>query len=102
MMVADVMTMRRAILVTVEKVPELMVSMPRVSSARCDEGTMKRYHTSRNGVATKEGTSHLTLHLTMLALRAGSLSPSRRLEVMSAHTPASEVQTPTRIKRLGQ
>src|SRR5208282_6356601 len=101
-MVAEVMMMTSAMRVTVENVPELMVSMPRVRRARCEAGTMKRYHTSRNGVATKEGTSHLTLHLTMLVLRAGCLSPSMRLEVMSAQTPASDVQTQTRSNRLGQ
>ena len=94
MMVAEVMMMISAMRVTVENVPALMVSMPRVSRARCDSGTMRRYHTSRKGVATKDGTSHLTLHWTRLVLRAGSLSPSMRLEVMRAQTPASEVQTP--------
>ena len=60
-----------AMRVTVEKVPELMVSMPRVSSARCDSGTISRYQIIRKGMATKEGTSHLTLHLTRLVLRVG-------------------------------
>ena len=64
MIVAEVMMMISAMRVTVENVPEPMVSMPRVSSARCDAGTMKRYQTNRNGMATNEGTSHLTLHLT--------------------------------------
>src|SRR5580704_16601368 len=102
MMVADVTMMMRAMRVTVEKVPPAMVSMPSVSNARCDCGTMKRYHTSRNGVATNEGTSHLTLHLTRLVLSAGCLSPSMRLEVINAQMPASEVQTPLRSRRLGQ
>src|ERR1019366_2241536 len=101
-MVADVVTMMRAMRVTEENVPPAMVSIPRVSKARCDAGTMKRYHTSRKGVATNDGTSHLTLHCTMLVLSAGCLSPSMRLEVMSAQTPASDVQTPVRSSRLGQ
>ena len=54
------------------------------------------------GVATKEGTSHLTLHCTMVVLRAGCLSPSMRLAVMSAQMPASAQQTQARRKRLGQ
>ena len=49
-----------------------------------------RYHMRRNGVATNEGTSHLTLHLTRLVFSSGSLSPSMRLAVMSAQMPASE------------
>ena len=53
-------------------------------------------------MATKEGTSHLTLHLTRLVLSAGCLSPSMRLALMSAQTPASEAQTQVRRKRLGQ
>ena len=73
MMVAEVMMMISAMRVTVEKVPELMVSMPSVSSARCDSGTMKRYHTSRKGVATNDGTSHLTLHFTSAGLERGLL-----------------------------
>src|ERR1700738_1940044 len=101
-MVADVMTMMRAMRVTVEKVPPAMVSMPRVSKARCVSGTMKRYHTSRKGVAMKEGISHLTLQRTIEDLRAGCLSPSMRLEVIRAQMPASDVQTPVRSKRLGQ
>src|ERR1035438_10182736 len=101
-MVADVTMMMRAMRVTVEKVPELMVSMPRVSRARCDAGTIQRYQIMRKGVATKEGTSHLTLHFTMLVLRAGCLSPSMRLAVMSAQMPAREAQTQERRKRLGQ
>src|ERR1039458_5972199 len=56
----------------------------------------------RKGMATKEGTSHLTLHLTRLVLSAGCLSPSMRLALMSAQTPASEAQTQVRRKRLGQ
>ncbi len=53
-------------------------------------------------MATKEGTSHLTLQLDMVILSAGCLSPSMRLEVMSAQTPASEQQTQARSARLGQ
>src|ERR1700759_5142697 len=102
MMVADVTIMTRAIRVTVENVPAPMVSIPKVSKARCDCGTMKRYHTSRNGVATNDGTSHLTLHFTRLVLRAGCLSPLMRLEVINAQMPAREVQTPVRNRRLGQ
>ena len=41
MIVAEVTMMISAMRVTVEKVPEPMVSMPSVSSARCDAGTMK-------------------------------------------------------------
>jgi hypothetical protein len=96
------MMMISAMRVTVENVPPAMVSMPRVSSARCDEGTMNRYHISRNGVATNDGTSHLTLHFTMPILSEGCLSPSMRLDVMSAQIPASEVQTPVRSSKLGQ
>ena len=101
MMVAEVMMMMRAMRVTVEKVPELMVSMPSVSNARCEAGTMKRYHTRGKAWRRKTGTSHATLHLTMLVLSAGCLSPSMRLEVMRAQTPASEVQTPTRMQQAG-
>jgi len=57
---------------------------------------------SRKGVATKEGTSHRTLHLTMLVLSAGCFSPSMRLAVMSAQMPARAQQTQARRKRLGQ
>jgi hypothetical protein len=53
-------------------------------------------------MATKDGTSHLTLHLTREVLRAGCLSPSMRLAVMSAQMPASDAQTQLRRKRLGQ
>src|SRR5208282_5310103 len=95
-MVAEVTMMMRAMRVTVEKVPELMVSMPRVSRARCDAGTIQRYQTMRNGMATKEGTSHLQLHLTRLVLSAGCLSPSMRLAVMRAQMPAREAQTQVR------
>ncbi len=82
--------MSRAMRVMVEKVPESMVSMPRVSSARCDAGTIQRYQIRRKGMATKEGTSHFTLHLTRLVLSSGCLSPSMRLAVMSAQMPASD------------
>src|SRR5437763_295459 len=101
-MVADVTIMISAMRVTVENVPPAMVSMPRVRSARCDCGTMKRYQISRNGVATNEGTSHFTLHFTRLVLSADCLSPSMRLDVMSAQIPASDVHTPVRNSRLGQ
>ena len=53
-------------------------------------------------MATKEGTSHFTLHRTVLVLSAGCFSPSIRLEVMSAQTPASEQQTQVRSSKLGQ
>src|SRR5271166_2958786 len=101
-MVADVMIMSRAMRVITEKVPEPIVSMPRVSSARCDAGTIQRYQMRMNGVATNEGTSHFTLHLTRLVLSSGCLSPSMRLAVMSAQMPASAQQTQERRKRLGQ
>src|ERR1035437_4061298 len=101
-MVAEVTIMSRAMRVMMEKVPEPMVSMPRVSKACCDAGTIHRYQISRKGVATKEGTSHLTLHWTMVVLRAGCLSPSMRLAVISAQMPASAQQTQARRKRLGQ
>ena len=71
MIVAEVITISSAMRVMVEKVPEPMVSMPSVSSARCDAGTMKRYHTNRNGMATNDGTSHFTLHFTSDDLSAG-------------------------------
>src|SRR5579863_8397363 len=102
MMVAEVMMMINAMRVTAEKVPALMVSMPSVSRARCDSGTMKRYHTSRKGVATNEGTSHLTLHCTRVVLSAGSFSPSMTLDVTRAQMAASEAQTQQRSSRLGQ
>jgi hypothetical protein len=70
-MVAEVTMMMSAMRVTVENVPVPMVSIPNVSRALCDWGTMKRYHTSRNGVATNDATSHLTLHFTRLVLSAG-------------------------------
>ena len=57
--------------VTMEKVPEPMVSMPSVSNARCDSGTMNRYHQNRNGMATNDGTSHFTLHFTSDDLSSG-------------------------------
>src|SRR5579864_4410674 len=102
MMVADVTMMTSAMRVTVENVPAPIVSIPSVSKARCDCGTMKRYQTSRNGVATNDGTSHLTLHFTRLVLRAGCMSPLMRLEVINAQMPASDVHTPVRNIRLGQ
>ena len=39
-MVAEVTMMTRAMRVMIEKVPALMVSMPRMSRARCDAGTI--------------------------------------------------------------
>src|SRR5208282_2821018 len=101
-MVAEVTMMIKAMRVTTENVPEPMVSMPNVSSSRCEAGTMARYQIIRKGMATKEGTSHLTLHCTRLVLSAGFLSPSMRLAVMSAQMPASEMHTQVRRKRLGQ
>ena len=41
MMVAEVTMMTSAMRVTAEKVPALMVSMPSVSSACCDAGTIR-------------------------------------------------------------
>src|ERR1700760_3548812 len=38
----------------------------------------------------------------MLVFNAGCLSPSMRLAVISAHIPASEMQTQVRSRRLGQ
>ena len=101
-MVAEVMMISSAMRVTMEKVPEPMVSMPSVSSACCDAGTIQRYQIRMKGVATKEGTSHLTLHWTRLVFSSGCLSPSMRLAVISAQMPASEQQTQARRKRLGQ
>src|ERR1039457_2906563 len=101
-MVAEVTIMSRAMRVMSEKVPEPMVAMPRVSKACCDAGTIHRYQIMRKGMATKEGTSHLTLHWTVLILSAGCFSPSIWLEVMSAQTPASEQHTQARSSRLGQ
>src|ERR1039458_6721405 len=98
-MVAEVTMMSRAMRVMMEKVPEPMVSIPRVSNACCDAGTIQRYQMRRKGVATKEGTSHLTLHCTMVVLRAGFLFPSMRLAVMSAQMPASAQQTQARRER---
>src|SRR5208282_2116812 len=102
MMVAETMTITSAMRVTIENVPVPMVSMPSVSSARCVWGTMKRYQMKRNGMATNEGTSHLTLHLTSDDLSAGLLLPSMRLALMSAQMPASEAHTQERSSRLGQ
>src|SRR5579863_10099508 len=102
MMVAEVMTMMSAMRVMVEKVPEPMVSMPSMSRARCEAGTMNRYHAKRKGMATKDGTSHFTLHCTMEVLSFGCLLPSMRLELMSAQMPASEAHTQVRSRRLGQ
>src|SRR5271157_2254849 len=101
-MVAEVMMMSRAMRVMMENVPEPMVSMPRVSNACCDAGTIQRYQMRMKGVATKEGTSHLTLHWTMLIFSAECLSASMRLAVMSAQMPARAQQTQVRRKRLGQ
>ena len=53
-------------------------------------------------MATNDGTSHLTLHLTSEVLSAGCLSPSMRLALMSAQMPASEAHTQVRSSRLGQ
>jgi len=61
MMVAEVMIMTSASRVTWEKVPEPMVEMPSVSSARCDCGTITRYHARETGMSTKDGTSHLVV-----------------------------------------
>ena len=88
--------------VTIEKVPVPMVSMPSVSSARCDSGTISRYQPNRNGMATNEGTSHFTLHLTSEALSAACFPPSMRLALISAQMPASEAHTHERSSRLGQ
>src|SRR3569833_4065777 len=99
MIVADVTMMISDIRVTVENVPALMVSIPNRRRARCDSGTMKRYQTRRKGVATKEGTSHLTLHCTRLVFRADSLSPSIRLDVTRAQMAASEAHTQQRRRR---
>src|SRR5579863_3202344 len=53
-------------------------------------------------MATNDGTSHLTLHCTLLVLSSGCLSPSMRLAVISAQMPASEAHTQVRSRRLGQ
>src|ERR1700760_3572558 len=53
-------------------------------------------------MATNDGTSHFTLHCTLLVLSSGCLSPSMRLAVISAQIPASDAQTQLRSKRLGQ
>ena len=65
-------------------------------------GTIKIYQPKRNGMATNDGTNHLTLHLTREVLRAGSVAPSIRLELINAHMPASEQHTQLRKSRLGQ
>jgi len=90
-----------AMRVMVEKVPEPMVSMPRVSNARCEEGTMKRYHANRNGIATKDSINHFTLHCTIDFFNAGCLCPSMRLALISVQIPASEAHTQVRSNRLG-
>src|SRR6516225_5914526 len=102
MIVAEVITMISAMRVIVEKVPDPMVSMPSVRSMRCDDGTMKRYHANRNGMATNDGMSHFTLHCTIDVFSAGSLLPSMRLALISAQMPASDAQTQQRSSRLGQ
>src|SRR5580698_8122234 len=53
-------------------------------------------------MATNEGTSQRTLHLTSEVFSAGCLSPSMRLAVMSAQMPAREMHTQVRSNRLGQ
>ena len=102
MIVAEAITISNAMRVTIEKVPVPMVSMPSVSSARCDSGTISRYQPNRNGMATNEGTSHFTLHLTSEALSAACFPPSMRLALISAQMPASEAHTHERSSRLGQ
>src|SRR5208282_5627630 len=99
MIVAEVMTITSAMRVTIENVPVPMVSMPSVRSARCVSGTMERYQIKRNGMATNDGTSHLTLHLTSDDLSAGFFAPSIRLALMSAQMPASDAHTQTRNNR---
>src|SRR5580658_2925606 len=101
-MVADVITIMSAMRVTVENVPEPMVSMPSVKSARCDAGTINRYHPNRKGMATNEGTSHFTLHFTSELFSTGMVWPSMRLALISAQMPASEQHTQVRSIRLGQ
>src|ERR1700722_16759240 len=53
-------------------------------------------------MATNDGTSHFTLHCTLLVFSAGCLSPSIRLAVISAQMPASDAHTQVRSNRLGQ
>ena len=87
-MVAEVTMISSAIRVMMENVPEPMVSMPSESKACWDAGTIQRYQMRMKGVATNEGTSQRTLHLTMLVFNSACLSPSMRLAVMSAQMPA--------------
>ena len=53
-------------------------------------------------MATNDGTSHFTLHLTSDDLSLGNALPSMRLALMSAQMPASDAQTQQRSNRLGQ
>src|ERR1700759_1258850 len=97
--VAEVITITSTSRVTCEKVPGPIVEIPSDSNARCDSGTMCRYHASDTGISRNDGTSHPVVHRRYPAFSVASLI---RLPVISAHTPASVMHTSVRIIRLGQ
>src|SRR5579863_4091193 len=97
------MAVTSAARVTCVKSPEPIVLIPACIRYRLLSGTADKYHRNAAGISKNAGISQRVDHRITSVLRAtAASSPSIRLAVISAHTPAREVQTSVRKIRLGQ